>query len=91
MSIKSILAKPFASRIYKKVQKWANNPIETQEKVFRNLISEASHTVFGKDHDFGNIKNHDDFVKRVSVRDYEGLKPYVDKVVAGESILAALK
>ena len=84
MSIKSILAKPFASRIYKKVQKWANNPIETQEKVFRNLISEASHTVFGKDHDFGNIKNHDDFVKRVSVRDYEGLKPYVDKVVAGE-------
>lgn len=84
MSIKSILAKPFASRIYKKVQKWANNPIETQEKVFRNLISEASHTVFGKDHDFGNIKNHDDFVKRVPVRDYEGLKPYVDKVVAGE-------
>jgi len=84
MSIKSILAKPFALRIYKKVQKWANNPIETQEKVFRNLISEASHTVFGKDHDFGNIKNHDDFVKRVPVRDYEGLKPYVDKVVAGE-------
>ncbi|MDG1715038.1 GH3 auxin-responsive promoter family protein [Lacinutrix sp.] len=84
MSIKSILAKPFASRIYKKVQKWANNPIETQEKVFRNLISEASHTVFGKDHDFGNIKNHDDFVKRVPVRDYEGLKPYVDKVVVGE-------
>ena len=84
MSIKSILAKPFASRIYKKVQKWANDPIETQEKVFRNLISEASHTVFGKDHDFGNIKNHDDFVKRVPDRDYEGLKPYVDKVVTGE-------
>ncbi|MEJ6791730.1 MAG: GH3 auxin-responsive promoter family protein [Lacinutrix sp.] len=84
MSIKSILAKPFAKRIYKKVQKWANNPIETQEKVFKNLIFEASQTAFGKDHDFANINKHDDFVKRVPIRDYEALKPYIKRVVAGE-------
>ena len=84
MSLKSILAKPFAKRIYKKVQKWANNPIETQEHVFQNLISEASQTAFGKDHDFLNINNHEDFIKRVPIRDYEGLKSYVDRMVAGE-------
>lgn len=83
-SFKSILAKPFAKLIYKKVQKWANNPIETQEKVFKNLISEATETAFGKDHDFISINTYEDFVKRVPIRDYEDLKPYVDRVVDGE-------
>lgn len=87
-SIKSVLAKPFAKYIYKRVQKWANNPIETQNKVFRSLIHQASQTQFGKNHDFKNIKSHTDFVKRVPVRDYEALKPYIDQVVAGnEDIL----
>jgi len=84
ISLKSALAKPFAKRIYKKVQKWAKNPIETQQKVFQDLISKAASTEFGKDHDFISIKSYEDFVKRVPIRDYEGLKSYVEKVVAGE-------
>ena len=84
MSIKSILAKPFAKRVFKKVQKWANNPIETQEKVFQELIKEAAQTEFGKNHDFASINTYEDFINRVPIRDYEALKPYVDKVVAGE-------
>jgi len=84
MSIKALLAKPFAKYIHNSVQKWANNPVETQEKVFKNLISEASFTEFGKDHNFQNIKTFEDFVKQVPVRDYEDLKPYVLKVVEGE-------
>ncbi|WP_339874782.1 GH3 auxin-responsive promoter family protein [Olleya marilimosa] len=83
-SIKAALAKPFAKRIYKKVQKWANNPIQTQDKVFKDLISQATSTTFGIDHDFISINNYQDFVKRVPIRDYEDLKPYVDKVVAGQ-------
>lgn len=83
-SLKSALAKPFAKTVKKSVLKWANKPVETQEKVFQHLISEAVNTQFGKDHDFISINNHDDFVKRVPVRDYEELKPYVELVVAGE-------
>ncbi|SHI70541.1 GH3 auxin-responsive promoter family protein [Algibacter luteus] len=84
ISLKSALAKPFAKRIYKKIQKWATHPNETQNRVFQDLISEATQTQFGKDHDFVSINNHEDFVKRVPIRDYEDLKPYVEKVVAGE-------
>ncbi|AUP79400.1 GH3 auxin-responsive promoter family protein [Flavivirga eckloniae] len=84
ISLKSALAKPFAKRIYKSIQKWANKPVETQEKVFQNLISKAAGTEFGKDHDFTNIKSHKDFIERVPIRDYEALRPYVEKVVAGE-------
>ncbi|MFL1010585.1 GH3 auxin-responsive promoter family protein [Flavisericum labens] len=83
-SIKSFLAKPFAKLVYKRIKKWADSPIETQQKVFGELISEATSTEFGKDHDFVSINNHNDFVKRVPIRDYEALKPYVERVVAGE-------
>ncbi|AUS05200.1 GH3 auxin-responsive promoter family protein [Pseudotamlana carrageenivorans] len=85
MSIKSALAKPFAKIIYNKVQKWANNPVKTQEMVFQDLIAKATSTAFGRDHDFISINSHADFVKRVPIRDYEALKFYVDRVVAGES------
>ncbi|MFI1772629.1 GH3 auxin-responsive promoter family protein [Thalassobellus citreus] len=84
ISLKSALAKPFAKRVYKKIQKWANNPIEIQQKVFEDLIANAAGTEFGKDHDFISINNYEDFISRVPVRDYEALKPYVEKVVAGQ-------
>jgi len=84
-SLKALLAKPFASYIIRKEKKWIDNPIETQEQVFQELISQATSTVFGADHDFISINNHTDFIKRVPIRDYEDLKPYVERVVAGES------
>ena len=74
MSIKSVAAKLFASKIYHKTQVWANKPVETQSKVFESLISDAKETVFGKDHHFKKIKTVDDFQKNVPVRDYEDLK-----------------
>lgn len=84
MSVKAFAAKLFAKRIHAKTQKWANNPVETQQKVFEALIKEAAQTQFGKDHDFSSIKTFSDFAKKVPIRDYEGLKHYVDKVVKGE-------
>tara|TARA_R110002050_G_scaffold299812_1_gene466489 strand:- start:5871 stop:7373 length:1503 start_codon:yes stop_codon:yes gene_type:complete len=84
ISLKSALAKPFANIIFNRIQKWANNPIETQQQVFQDLISSATETQFGKDHDFISINSYLDFVKKVPIRDYEALKPYVERVVAGE-------
>jgi len=84
-SLKSALAKPFAKHVYKSIQKWANNPIETQHKVFEDLVRGGALTAFGQDHDFMSIHSYEDFVKRVPVRDYEALKPYVDRMVAGEN------
>ncbi|MFD2563544.1 GH3 auxin-responsive promoter family protein [Aquimarina rubra] len=85
MSIKSLGAKIFAKHIRKKINKWANNPIKTQKQVFDKLIRSAEDTAFGNDHHFSMIKTHDDFVKSVPIRDYEELRPYVDRVVKGES------
>tara|TARA_R110001632_G_scaffold8386_8_gene33148 strand:- start:1722 stop:3215 length:1494 start_codon:yes stop_codon:yes gene_type:complete len=84
MSIKSTLAIPFARKARKKVYKWAYNPHKTQQKVFRKLIKKAKNTAFGRDHNFDKISNYSEFKKQVNVTDYEGLRPYVDRMVAGE-------
>jgi len=84
MSIKSIAAKIFAKSIFKQTQKWASNPVETQQKVFNDLIRQAKETQFGKDHNFNAIQTFEDFAKQVPIRDYEELKPYIDRVVKGE-------
>lgn len=84
MSLKSFFAKIFAQQIYRKTQLWATNPIATQQQVFENLICQARNTQFGKDHRFTQIKTFEDFVNNVPIRDYEGLKSYIDKVVKGE-------
>lgn len=85
MSIKSIAAKIFARKIYKQTLRWAEKPVETQHKVFKSLIENAENTKFGNDHHFNQIKTFEDFQKQVPVRDYEDLKPYVEKVVKGEA------
>ena len=84
MSLKSILAKLFAKRVKMQIFKWASNPIETQQKVFQTLIKDGSSTEFGKDHSFNDIQTHKDFVERVPIRDYEDIKPYIERVVEGE-------
>jgi hypothetical protein len=84
MSLKTIAAQLFAKVIHHKTQKWVTNPVVAQQKVFENLIRQAEKTQFGKDHHFSQIKNPEDFAKQVPIRDYEELKPYVDRVVQGE-------
>ena len=84
MSVKSFFAKIFANIVVMQQQKWMIRPVETQQQVFNSLISQAKFTQFGKDHLFSNIKNYSDFKQLVPIRDYEALKPYVERVVAGE-------
>ena len=83
--MKSFLAKIFASYIHYKENKWINDPITAQKNVFNELISKAQNTAFGNDHNFKNIKSFQDFQNQVPIRDYEGLRNYIDIMVAGQS------
>lgn len=85
MGIRSFLSKPLAGYIAVQQKKWSLNPEKTQQKVFKSIIADASATAFGKDHGFEGIRNYDDFRKNVPIRDYEELKPYVERIIAGES------
>lgn len=84
MSIKAFGAKLFASYMHLSSQRWIKNPVRAQQKTFHQLIRKAQNTKFGADHDFKNIKSFSDFALRVPVRDYEGLRPYIEAIFRGE-------
>ena len=79
------MAKPFAKRIATRFYKQSKNAVKVQQKVFKKLILESKETAFGKDHNFSKINSYQEFKNQVPIRDYEELKPYVERVVAGES------
>ena len=84
MTIKSILAKPFANYIYKQVKKQMETALADQQSIFNTLIKVGTKTTFGKDHNFSTIKTYEDFVQQVPIRDYEQLKPYIEKIKEGK-------
>ncbi|MGL1888728.1 MAG: GH3 auxin-responsive promoter family protein [Reichenbachiella sp.] len=85
MGIRSVLSKPFAKYIVKEQEKWSLDPIRTQDKILKQIVSKASNTLFGKDHGFSDIKSYDDFKNQVPTGDYEELKDYVEKIKLGQS------
>ena len=84
MGLKAALSKPFAALVVKRINKWKKNAVAAQQKTMLELVASASHTAFGRDHQFQEIRNYTDFKQRVPIRDYEDLRPYIDRVVAGE-------
>lgn len=85
MGVKASLGKLYAGVIAKKIANWRKNAPAIQKKVFNELVSSAKNTSFGKDHHFSEIATYEDFKKNVPVCDYEDLRPYIDKIIAGES------
>ena len=84
MNIKSILAKPFASYIYKQIKKGMDTAVEDQQNILHNLIKVGTKTEFGKEHSFDAIKTAEDFAAQVPIRDYEEFKPYIEKIKEGK-------
>jgi phenylacetate-coenzyme A ligase PaaK-like adenylate-forming protein len=85
MGIKSVLAKVFAAYISSKVKKDSSLALEHQELIRNELLQKAANTKFGKDHQFSSIQSYDDFKTNIPVRDYEGLRTYIEAAVNGES------
>ena len=84
LNLKEKLGKIFAYLVHLKNKKWIKNPIRYQTKTFFYILRKAKNTSFGRDHSFKNIKTYDDFKKNVPVKDYEDIRPYIDKIFSGE-------
>lgn len=84
MGIRSVLAKPLAAYVVSETRKWSSQPVVYQQRIFHHLIREGKSTVFGRDHGLESVQHYEDFKKQVPIRDYEGLKPYIEKILAGE-------
>ena len=84
MSVKSLLARPFAAIIANRVLKASGKAVHAQDIIFKKLIKACSATAFGSEHGFARINSYEQFVKQVPVREYEAFKPYIERVKQGE-------
>jgi hypothetical protein len=66
------------------IDNFALNPIDTQKQIFNELIGSAQFTVWGKAHGYDKLNSIEDFKKAVPVNDYDTLKPYIERIMAGE-------
>ena len=78
------IARPFLERRVKQISKYAVNAEHIQRDVLKRLVSTASATEWGIKHSYSDIANYEQFVKSVSVQDYESLKNYIDRMRQGE-------
>lgn len=83
--MKSTIIKPIAKLLLNFSTINKEKAHQVQSNILSKNIRAAKETLFGKDHQFSSIKNYEDFKKNVPVRDYENLRFYIDKVVAGEA------
>lgn len=84
MGWKSLIVSPIAHFIASKIASESKKSSFWQEKIFSQLIRKGAQTEFGKIHNFDKIRSYEDFKKNVPIRDYEQLKPFIEKVIAGE-------
>jgi hypothetical protein len=84
MGLKAVLSRVFAVWVNKDINRIRTDSIILQQKTFQYLIAKAKDTTFGRDHHFDGIHTYDDFKKQVPIRDYEDLRPYIERVTHGE-------
>jgi hypothetical protein len=85
MSLKSLVGRWLARRTVRLEAHKAAHPHDMQLKWFNRLVERGATTAFGRDHGLHPGMTLEAFREAVPVRDYEMLKPYVDRAVAGES------
>lgn len=70
---------------YQRIARFIERPHEAQAAVLKELIQSTKHTEWGRLYDFKSIKTPTDFAKNVPIQDYESLKPYINRMMHGES------
>lgn len=78
------MLRPFAKYIARSIDRWAATPFAAQEHVFRNLMQNVARTRFGQDHGLTATTSYEAFREQVPLRDYEGLRPYVELIKQGQ-------
>lgn len=83
MPFNSIFAWIIKKRIHQ-IDLFRKYPLEVQQELFERMISQAMYTEWGFKLGFTAISDYLDFKKAVPLQEYDDVKPYVDRLMAGE-------
>ncbi|MGN6640234.1 MAG: GH3 family domain-containing protein, partial [Mucilaginibacter sp.] len=84
MGLKAVLSRVFAVWVNQDINRIRTDSVALQQEIFCYLVVKAKNTTFGRDHHFDGIHTYDNFKKQVPIRDYEDLRPYIERVTHGE-------
>lgn len=66
------------------IQNWISFPVSAQRNVLQHLVTQAQYTEFGRKYKFSRLFTVKDFKERIPIHQYEDLKPYINRMMAGE-------
>jgi hypothetical protein len=72
---------------YSQITHFKANPIDVQQDLLKKLVHTAKGTRWGKMHGFSSIENYRDFSERAPLQEYNDIKPFVDRMIQGETNL----
>jgi len=58
--------------------------LSDQDAILKELLKVGKTTEFGKEHSLDKVTSYEEFKKAVPVRDYESIKPYIEKIKDGK-------
>ena len=83
MKIKSFFAKPFAAYVHRTIRREMHTALNDQQRILLQLIEVGRKTQFGKTAKLTDVNDYQSFKESVCIQDYEGLRPWIDKIKAG--------
>jgi hypothetical protein len=84
MKLKSILAKPFAGIVHRRIQKDTRSALSDQDSILKELLKKGALASFGKTHNLSQVNDYKGFREAVPIRDYEGFRGYINEIKAGK-------
>ncbi len=70
---------------YRRLERMVEDPLDAQQAWWKHLIRSAQSTEWGKKYGFSSIDHWQDFSQNLPIQNYEDLKPYIQRMMEGES------
>jgi hypothetical protein len=85
MGVKASLSAVYAKQQILRRNRWLKNPLKAQASWMQYMKTKGEKTHYGVDHLLADVNGYERWKAQVNINDYEGLKSYIDQMVAGES------
>lgn len=70
-----------------RIEAWKANPRDSQREILQDLVTSAQYTEFGRKYNFSQLFSVKQFKEAVPIHEYEDLKPYIQRLMEGETNL----
>lgn len=69
---------------WQRFRRGLRNPEEAQTRILHRVLKDNASSAFGRAHGFEEIRSYEQFCQRVPVTGYQGLEPWIHRIMRGE-------